>query len=164
MLGALAISAAWQIPYMLHDQSLGTYLCMPVVLPRSQLQLAAEMLPRHISAPPRRLDYMQQLLGLEELPVVERCELAAHLLLSLRGDLRPSRQIPMLECCTTPAWWSLQVWLVPEAEMEHMGYRDAYAGDMYFLRNPPQLLEQLKGFIEAFLKLAAKVSSAAGNA
>jgi hypothetical protein len=113
------------------------------------------MLPRHISALPRRLDYMQQLLGLEELGVVERCELAARLLLSIRGDLVPAGEAPVVAASPEPAWWNVQVWRLPASEEQT---RDR-SGPGHW----PQLQEKLRCFLEAFLRLAAKVGNAAGN-
>jgi hypothetical protein len=81
--------------------------------PRSQLRLAAELLPHHITSLPQRLDYMIQLLAAEALGVVERCELAARLLLSLRGDLVPRTQQP---CVGDSHWafWKVQLWALPD--------------------------------------------------
>jgi hypothetical protein len=102
------------------------------------------MLPRHISALPRRLDYMQQLLGLEELGVVERCELAARLLLSLRGDLVQRSQQPYLGGSGTKAFWRVQLWEVPAAARS--------SGDRH------ALAVQLGAFFKEFFKLAGRVS------
>jgi hypothetical protein len=109
---------------------------------RSQLRLAAELLPRHITSLSMRLDYMQQLLGLEELGVVQRCELAARLLLSLRGDLVPHTQQPVLGY-GKKAWWSVQVWQVSA------GARDGV--------DRQALPSQLGDFLQAFFKLAGQV-------
>jgi hypothetical protein len=110
------------------------------MLPRSQLRLAAELLPRHITSLSQRLDYMQQLLGLKELPVVERCELAARLLLSLRGDLVPRTQRPALG--NGWGWWQVQVWEVP-AGAQGSG-------------SPQSLQGQLGTFYREFFKLAGQ--------
>jgi hypothetical protein len=117
-------------------------LAIPL-LPRSQLQLAAELLPRHITSLSQRLDYMQQLLGLEELGVVERCELAARLLLSIRGDLVPCSQRPVMG--NGWGWWQVQMWEVP---------RGAQGG-----KERQNLQSQLGTFLKTFFKLAGQVRS-----
>jgi hypothetical protein len=101
------------------------------------------MLPRHISALPRRLDYMQQLLGLEELGAVERCELAARLLLSLRGDLVQRTQQPYMGSSASKAFWRVQLWEVPAAARSSSERHT--------------LVAQLGSFFQEFFKLAAKV-------
>jgi hypothetical protein len=113
-----------------------------ILLPRSQLRLAAELLPRHITSLSQRLDYMQQLLVLKELPVVERCELAARLLLSLRGDLVPRTQQPAMGY-DKRAWWQVQVWHVP------VGAHDS--------KERQALQSQLGTFLKEFMKLAGQV-------
>jgi hypothetical protein len=80
---------------------------------------------------------MQQLLGLEELGVVERCELAARLLLGIRGDLVPHSYRPAAGTSSW-AWWQVQVW-------EDAG--DA-AGD---------LQAELGEFLTDFFRLAGQV-------
>jgi hypothetical protein len=110
--------------------------------PRSQLRLAAELLPRHITSLPQRLDYMQQLLGLEELPVVERCELAARLLLSLRADLVPRPQQPVIPG-PSRAWWQVHLWEVPDAAQ---GSKDRL-----------NLQSRLNVFLRKFFTLAGQV-------
>lgn len=85
---------------------------------------------------------MQQLLGLEELPVVERCELAARLLLSLRGDLVPCTQQPGMGY-DKRAWWQVQVWQVP------VGAQGS--------KERPTLQGQLGTFLKDFFKLAGQV-------
>jgi hypothetical protein len=106
--------------------------------------LAAELLPRHITSLSQRLDYMIQLLGAEQLPVVERCELAARLLLSLRGDLVPQAHQPATG--GNWAWWQVQVWEVP-----------GNAGDQDNLR------ARLGAFVKDFFRLAAQVCAFKAN-
>jgi hypothetical protein len=92
---------------------------------------------------------MQQLLGLEELPVVERCELAARLLLSLREDLVPRTHQPHVRSSQDHGygafWWEVQVWaLLAGAEGP---------------KEPWSLRPQVAEFVKEFLTLAGQVRS-----
>jgi hypothetical protein len=84
---------------------------------------------------------MQQLLEMGELGVVERCELAARLLLSLRDGLVPRSQQPVMDggC----GWWQVQVWEVP---------RGAQSGN-----EQQNLQSQLGTFLKTFFQLAGQV-------
>jgi hypothetical protein len=91
---------------------------------------------------------MIQLLETEELGVVERCELAGRLMLSLRGDLVPYTQQPHVRTSQGDrhrAFWEVQMWALPN------GSKCSVA--------PTILPAQLTVFLKKFFTLVGQVGA-----
>lgn len=125
-------------------------------LVRSQLLLAAELVVL-VGDLPRRLDYMQHLLGVEELGVVERCELAARLLLSVRRDLRPHQGQPTFNTNIT-AWWSIHGWDTPAmARQRQLLQHSLLTPVEAAAKESCELQLKLNNFLQEFFHMAGKV-------